>query len=83
VLQISTPVRLTSRQREVLALIGCGFTNKEIAEQLAVCLKTVEFHRKRLTERLDTHCVAQLTLVAIREGLVDTYQSRTNGETRV
>ena len=82
-LRISTPVRLTGRQRDVLSLIGRGFTNKEIALQLGVTLETVEFHRKRLTERVGTHSVAQLTLVAVREGLLDTSPKPTDGETGV
>lgn len=82
-LRICTSVRLTSRQRDVLSLIGRGFTNKEIALQLGVTLKTIEFHRKRLTERVGTRSVAQLTLVAVREGLLEASPNRTNGETRV
>jgi DNA-binding NarL/FixJ family response regulator len=67
---------LTTRQREVLQLIARGQTNKEIAFHLRVSIKTVEFHRSRLTERLGFHGIAELTLLAVREGLVDAKSSQ-------
>ncbi|MDF3308866.1 LuxR C-terminal-related transcriptional regulator [Rhodococcus sp. T2V] len=36
---------LTRRQREIVALVSQGFTNKEIAERLGVSIRTVEGHR--------------------------------------
>jgi DNA-binding NarL/FixJ family response regulator len=67
---------LTVRQREVLQLIARGQTNKEIAFHLHVSIKTVEFHRSRLTERLGISGIAELTLLAVREGLVEAKPSR-------
>lgn len=61
---------LTPRQREVLQLVAEGHSNKEIATQLNVALKTVETHRTELMERLGIHGVAGLVRYAIQVGLV-------------
>jgi DNA-binding NarL/FixJ family response regulator len=53
----------------VLSLIARGQSNKEIARQLAVSVKTVEYHRAELIARLDLHDVASLTRFAIEQGL--------------
>jgi DNA-binding NarL/FixJ family response regulator len=44
--------RLTARERQVFALIGKGFTNRVIAEQLGLSLRTVETHRKNITGKV-------------------------------
>ena len=64
-----TPV-LTNREREVLMLIADGLSNKEIACQLDVGVRTVETHRERIMRKLDIHSVAGLTKYAITCGLV-------------
>ena len=63
-------LELTSREREVLQLIGEGFSSKEIATQLGISTRTVESHRARLMEKLGIHKVAGLVRFAIREGLI-------------
>ena len=64
------PVQLTSRQRQILQFIADGRQNKEIASELNIGTKTVEFHRARLMNKLGIHSVGQLTRFAIEEGLV-------------
>ncbi|MFO8239101.1 MAG: response regulator transcription factor [Prochlorococcaceae cyanobacterium] len=44
--------RLTARERQVFALIGKGCTNRLIAEQLGLSLRTVETHRKNITGKV-------------------------------
>ena len=61
---------LTSREREVLKLIGEGYKNKEIAAELYISPKTVEKHRANLMRKLDLHTTAQLTTLAVEKGLV-------------
>jgi DNA-binding NarL/FixJ family response regulator len=63
-------IALTGRQRQILQLIAEGKQNKEIAELLQVSVKTVEFHRSRLMTKLGAHTVAELTRLAIEEGLI-------------
>jgi DNA-binding NarL/FixJ family response regulator len=61
---------LTFRQLEVLRLVALGKSGKEIASTLNVSLKTVEFHKHRIMERLDVHTTAELTRYAVRSGLL-------------
>lgn len=62
-------VALTKRQRQILQLIAEGRTNKDIAFILDVSVRTVEFHRYRLMEKLGLRTVAEITRFAIEEGL--------------
>jgi DNA-binding NarL/FixJ family response regulator len=66
----ASPTGLTGRQLEVLRAIARGLSNKEIARELAISPKTVEFHRGQLMQRLGLHDVAGLTRYAVRAGLV-------------
>ncbi|MBZ5579728.1 MAG: response regulator transcription factor [Acidobacteriia bacterium] len=63
-------IELTARQRQILQLIAEGKQNKEIAEILHASIKTVEFHRSRLMSKLGAHTVAELTRLAIEEGVI-------------
>lgn len=62
---------LSSRERQVLQLIGEGKSTKEIAGVLGISPKTVESHRARLMQKLDLHDVASLVRYAIRRGLIE------------
>lgn len=62
-------VALTLREREVLQLIAEGHSTRAIADALNISVKTVETHRKNLLEKLDVKSVAELTKIALREGL--------------
>jgi DNA-binding NarL/FixJ family response regulator len=62
--------QLTTREREVLALIAEGQSNKEIANRLGIGVRTIETHRERIMRRLGIHSVAGLTKFAIANGLV-------------
>jgi DNA-binding NarL/FixJ family response regulator len=67
---VSPLEQLTSRQREILQLIGEGKNTKEIASNLEISVKTVEAHRLQVMERLRIHDVPGLVRFAIRTGLV-------------
>src|ERR1041385_6836411 len=62
---------LTSRESEVLQLIAEGFSNKQIAAELAISIKTVEKHRQQVMNKLNIHDVAGLTRYAISKGLIE------------
>jgi len=62
--------KLTDRQREILQLIIDGKGNKEIADLIHVSVKTVEFHRARLMTKLGVRTAAELTKVALQQGLI-------------
>jgi DNA-binding NarL/FixJ family response regulator len=63
---------LTSREREVLQLLAQGHTNKEIASALQITLGTTKKHRENLQRKLDCHGTAELALLAVKEGLIET-----------
>lgn len=48
-------VRLTSREREVVALLGDGMSNKEIAKRLHIAVHTVKSHVHNVLEKLTLH----------------------------
>lgn len=52
--------QLSEREREVLAFIVAGLTNKEIARELALSPRTVETHRANLFAKLESDSLAQL-----------------------
>ena len=62
---------LTSREREVLELIVRGRTNQQIAQDLSLSIKTVEWHRSNLMAKLGTHGVAELVRYAMERGVGD------------
>ena len=60
---------LGPRERQVLTLLAEGKAAREIAEHLAIGVKTVETYRHRIMHKLGLRTVAELTKFAIREGL--------------
>jgi DNA-binding NarL/FixJ family response regulator len=61
---------LTSRQREILQLVAEGRSAKEIAADLNLSPRTVEFHKYRIMEALNLHTTAELVHFAIKHGIV-------------
>lgn len=61
---------LTPRERQILALIGAGHTNQEIAEQLSLSVNTVQAHRSHIIDKLNLHSRADLMRYAVRVGLL-------------
>ncbi len=70
---------LTAREREVLDLLGVGFSNPEIAERLYLSRKTVEHHVARILTKLGLRSRTEAAAQAVRDGLVS---SHTDGRTR-
>ena len=61
---------LTQREREVLQLIAEGRSAKEIAGILRLSVKTVEYHKYRMMNRLGLHTSAELVTYAVRKSLL-------------
>jgi DNA-binding NarL/FixJ family response regulator len=62
----SNPIeRLSNRELQVLNLIGRGKTTREVAENLALSVKTVESHRQRIKKKLNLQTSAQLVQFAV------------------
>jgi DNA-binding NarL/FixJ family response regulator len=62
---------LTPRELEVLQLIAEGNSNKKIAVQLFISIKTVETHRQKIMDVLKIHDVAGLTRYAIAKRIIE------------
>jgi two-component system, NarL family, response regulator LiaR len=63
--------RLTPRERQVLALLGHGRSNREIARALVITEKTVKTHVSNILAKLGLADRTQAALYAVREHLTD------------
>jgi DNA-binding NarL/FixJ family response regulator len=61
---------LTAREYEIFRLVANGRSNKEIASDLGISVKTAENHRKNLMQKLGTKNTADLTREAFRLGIL-------------
>jgi DNA-binding NarL/FixJ family response regulator len=66
---------LTNREKEVLALVGKGLKNKEIARQLFISDKTVRNHVSNIMRKIKVHDRTQAALYAVRIGLISLEES--------
>lgn len=62
--------RLSERKKTILHLLVLGYTNKQIAEQILLSVKTVETYRARLMEDLNLRTRAELVRFAVKKGLL-------------
>jgi two-component system, NarL family, response regulator NreC len=74
------PRPLSRREAEVLRLLAQGHTNQEAADHLAVSVKTIETHRKRLSDKLGLKSRAQLFRFAVEIGLLEGDAARPGDE---
>jgi DNA-binding NarL/FixJ family response regulator len=61
---------LTAREREILQLIFCGYTDRSIAEELVISDKTASTHRKHMLKKLAVKNTASLIRYAMEHKLV-------------
>jgi DNA-binding CsgD family transcriptional regulator len=66
------PFGLTARERDVLALVAAGATNREIGERLHMAEKTASVHVSRILAKLNVRSRTEAAAVAHRQGLVTT-----------
>jgi two-component system response regulator NreC len=62
--------QLTDREKQVLKLIAEGYTHKEMADILAISVKTAIAHQTNLCAKLNLHSRASLIKFAIQKGIV-------------
>lgn len=62
---------ISVRERDVLRYVAEGLSSKQIADVLGLSVRTVENHRASICRRTGLRSVAQLTLHAVRLGLVN------------
>ena len=63
---------LTKREKEVLKLVGEGYSSVEIGEMLNISPKTADKHRSNIMNKLNLHSASALTAYAVGKGLVGT-----------
>lgn len=61
---------LTPREREVLALVGDGMSNKTIARKLGISAHTVKYHLEAVFTKLDVRSRAEAVTRGLRRGLI-------------
>jgi len=71
---------LSQREKEVVACVAQGLTNKQIADKLCLSAHTVITHRRNITTKLDIHSTAGLIIYAIVNKLVDVTDIKTAEE---
>lgn len=62
---------LSPREREIVAMVARGSSNKEIGDRLCISVHTVTTHRRNIASKLKLHSPAALTVFAIINKLVD------------
>jgi DNA-binding CsgD family transcriptional regulator len=63
---------LTTRERQIIELIGTGSSTKDIARALEISVWTVASHRKRICAKLGVHSTAELVAVSSADSAVGT-----------
>jgi LuxR family maltose regulon positive regulatory protein len=61
---------LSERELQVLSLMGEGYTNREIAEELVIGISTVKTHINRIFSKMDVTNRTQAVIMAREKGLV-------------
>jgi len=64
-------VEISPRERDIIACVAAGLTNKEIADKLFISVNTVTTHRRNIAQKLEIHTPAGLAIYAVLNGIVD------------
>ena len=63
--------QLSLREKEIIACVVKGMTNKAIADKLSISIHTVITHRRNITKKLQIHSAAGLAIYAIVNKIVE------------
>jgi DNA-binding NarL/FixJ family response regulator len=61
---------LTDREVQVMEMLACGKTNREIAKACDISVKTVDTHRGHVMKKLDLRNNSELTSFAVKHGYI-------------
>ncbi|MEO5865065.1 MAG: LuxR C-terminal-related transcriptional regulator, partial [Nitrospiraceae bacterium] len=64
-------VQLTPRQHEVLGMLANGVPTSAIATTMGISVKTVEFHKAGIMNKLGIKTIAELTRFALGQGMTE------------
>lgn len=62
---------LSEREREIVRWVALGLSNKEIADRLCLSFHTITTHRRNISEKLNIHSTAALTIFALVHKIID------------
>lgn len=68
---VASDTELSTREKEIVAAIALGKSNKEIANELFISTHTVMTHRKNIASKLKIHNASGITIYAIVNKLID------------
>ncbi|HZS21668.1 MAG TPA: helix-turn-helix transcriptional regulator, partial [Pseudonocardiaceae bacterium] len=77
---ITAPLPLTRREREIVTLATGGLSNRQIAQQLVISVRTVENHLYRACAKLGTTDRAELAALLHKPPTASEYSRRPQGE---
>lgn len=69
--EADTAGQLSQREKEILVNVARGLSNKEIADRLCLSVHTVTTHRRNISQKLQIHSPAGLTIYAVVNGLIN------------
>ena len=61
---------LSNREKEILPLIALGFSNKKIAKQLFISVKTVESHKTKIMKKIHLHDTNEILRFCVNNNLI-------------
>jgi DNA-binding NarL/FixJ family response regulator len=70
---------LSRRELEVLRLLAQGHSNQEVADRLTVSVKTIETHRRRVSDKLGLKTRAELFRFAVEAGMLERDSATSRG----
>jgi two-component system response regulator NreC len=62
---------ISDREKEIVSLVAKGYSNKEVADQLVISVKTVESHKANIMEKLGLKTRPDLVKYAMKKGLLN------------
>ncbi|MGA2986242.1 MAG: helix-turn-helix transcriptional regulator [Terriglobia bacterium] len=60
---------LTARERQVIALVSAGYSNKDLAQKLGISENTARYHLTNVFDKLEVYGRLELILFALDQGL--------------
>ncbi|UMZ73166.1 response regulator [Natranaerofaba carboxydovora] len=63
--------KLSPRELDILKLVALGYTNKDIAENLVISVKTVETHKGKIKDKLNIGKTSEMVKFAFKNGIVE------------
>jgi DNA-binding NarL/FixJ family response regulator len=67
---IPAPFLLTPRELEVMRLLALGQSNKELASELGMSVRTAESHHASILTKLGLDSIGEIVRIAVRDGVI-------------